>query len=259
MKRTLLDMVQSIMTSMGSDEVNSLDDSPESLIVAEIIRQTFYDIIAEQDWQTKRTLRAFPSTGTLDRPTHLKIPTNVQKVQRVSYDKAREDDLRVLQQPVTYLFPEQFLEHTNNRNSEKDNVVTVTDFSGVPLLVQDNHPPTYWTSFDDKFIVFDSYDSAVENTVHGSKTQCLVLEEKGFEMSDEFIPDISSKLFPILFNEAKSRCFFEIKNSANIKAEQQARRLYRKMSRQNSRAHPDQRYPNYGRNPGKGRNWKFSK
>lgn len=46
MKLTLLDMTQSILSSLSSDEVNSISDTTESLQVAEIIRQTYFNMIS---------------------------------------------------------------------------------------------------------------------------------------------------------------------------------------------------------------------
>jgi len=39
MKSTVLDMTQSILSGLGSDEVNSISDTTESLQVAEVINK----------------------------------------------------------------------------------------------------------------------------------------------------------------------------------------------------------------------------
>ena len=44
MKLTLLEMVQDILSSMDSDEVNSITDSTEALQVARIIRDSYIEI-----------------------------------------------------------------------------------------------------------------------------------------------------------------------------------------------------------------------
>lgn len=49
MNYTLLDMVQRILEAMESDEVNNYDDTPESLAVANIIKEVYYDIISTLD------------------------------------------------------------------------------------------------------------------------------------------------------------------------------------------------------------------
>ena len=43
-KRTLIDMVQNIMSSMDSDTVNSITDTTESSAIADIIETTYYDL-----------------------------------------------------------------------------------------------------------------------------------------------------------------------------------------------------------------------
>ena len=45
MKYTLLQLVQTIASSMDSDEVNSISDSTESLQIANIVRSVYYDLI----------------------------------------------------------------------------------------------------------------------------------------------------------------------------------------------------------------------
>ena len=49
MKYTLLEMTQDILSNMSSDEVNSISDTPESLQVATIIKQKYYDIVSRGD------------------------------------------------------------------------------------------------------------------------------------------------------------------------------------------------------------------
>jgi hypothetical protein len=44
-KMTLLEMTQDILSDMDSDEVNSINDSVESLQVAQIIKTTYFNIV----------------------------------------------------------------------------------------------------------------------------------------------------------------------------------------------------------------------
>ena len=46
MKYTLLEMTQDILSNMSSDEVNSISDTTESLQVATIIKQKYFDLIS---------------------------------------------------------------------------------------------------------------------------------------------------------------------------------------------------------------------
>ena len=46
MRNTLLEMVQSILSDMDSENVNSISDSVEAQQVASVIEDTFFNIIA---------------------------------------------------------------------------------------------------------------------------------------------------------------------------------------------------------------------
>ena len=56
MKRTLLEMVQSILSDMDSESVNSISDSVESEQIASVIQDTFFNLIAARDIPEHRQL-----------------------------------------------------------------------------------------------------------------------------------------------------------------------------------------------------------
>ena len=47
---TLLEIVQDILSDMDSDEVNSINDSVESLQVAQIVKTAYYNIVDGKDY-----------------------------------------------------------------------------------------------------------------------------------------------------------------------------------------------------------------
>jgi hypothetical protein len=49
MKKTLLEIVQDILSDMDSEEVNSISDSNEARQVARIVQTTFYNLIATRE------------------------------------------------------------------------------------------------------------------------------------------------------------------------------------------------------------------
>ena len=50
-KKTLLEITQSVLSSMNSDNVNSISDIEESLQVAEKAREVYEDLMALEDWE----------------------------------------------------------------------------------------------------------------------------------------------------------------------------------------------------------------
>ena len=85
MKYTLLQMTQDILSNMSSDEVNSISDSSESLQVATIIKQKYYDIISRGDLPNHNQL--FQLNASLDstKPTLMTVPDGIGHIEYIKY------------------------------------------------------------------------------------------------------------------------------------------------------------------------------
>lgn len=245
-KMTLLEMVQDILGAMNSDDVNSISDTQEAYDVARIVQMVYEELMVDKDWPHLATLVQLTATSTTT-PTHMLIPDNIQRLEWIKYNKRKSTDTRDKYSDVTYLLPYDFVQLVMARDSSADNVETITDPGGPVLLVRNDIAPTYWTSFDDEYIVFDSYDSAVDDNLRSSKTQCRVYKEATFTLSNTFVPDLPSKSFPQLLAEAKSTAFAQIKQVLNEKEELRARRQRQRQSRENWRLSGGIQYPDYGR------------
>lgn len=247
MKKTLLDLVQSILNDMDSDEVNSISDTVESQQVANIIKSCYNEMISNRDWPHLRKLVQLDSLADINKPNYLRIPNGMKELEFFRYDAQLADQSRSVMADVKYKEPDAFLRYLSGRNGAFTNVVEVVDFSGSKLLIQTDKAPTYWTSFDDEHIVTDSYDKSVDDTLHASKTQCLAYMEPTWVHMDDAIPNLPEEAFAALEEEAKSTAFVVIKQMANQKAEQKAARQNRWLSRKAWRAHGGIQYENYGR------------
>ncbi len=136
---------------------------------------------------------------------------------------------------------------TSGFDSDNSTVDEVTDNSGAKLLIKNNKQPEYYTSFDDQWVVFDSYDSAVDSTLQTSKTRCWITLAPSFTLTDTFVPDIPTEAFPALLAEAKSTCFTRLKQMPEGKSEQQSRRQRTWLSRKSFSAGSTMAFPEYGR------------
>ena len=222
-KLTLLDMTQRILSSMDSDAVDSFSDTVESEQVAYIIRDTYYDLINNIEIPEHRKLVPLTALANTAKPSTMKVPENIRRIDEVRYDTILTGDSIKAYEVVSWVEPYQFLSDTLSRQSTDSTVVTVTVDNGK-VFIYNNKAPTYYTSFDDEFLIFDSYDSAVDDTLQASKFIVWGLEEPTFTMSNTFVPDIDVNLFPLLLNESKSTAHVELNQQANPKAEQQALR-----------------------------------
>ena len=255
-KLTLLQMTQDILNDMDSDEVNGINDTVESMQVAQIIETTYFEMIANKIWPHLKSFFRLEGLGDTGTPSHMKLPENVKEIDDlvdIRYNVRTATDTKDRYEPIMYKTIEGFIQLTNSRTSSETDVDSVTDTGGASLLIKNDIAPQYWTSFDDEHIVFDSYDSAVDTTLQSSKTQVVGYREPTFDQTDSFIADLPSKVFPMLLAEAKSVCFNALKQVGNQKAEQQASRQRRTMSQESWRTGPQNRFIDYGRRGSKGR------
>lgn len=247
MKMTLLDLTQDILNDMDSDEVNSIDDTVEAEQIAQIVKSTYYAMINNRNWpHTRQTVQVAPS-GDTAMPTHMNVQEDIKELCFINYNKIKFGETRKLYQPVKYLSPDDFLRVINLRNNDNPNIDVITDVTGVELLVKNDTSPTYFTSFDDEALVFDSYDSAVDSALQKSKVQAQAYVIPTWDPVDDFIPDLPAEAFTALLEESKSRAMLKLKQVQDVKAEQESARQQRWLSRKARRVGGGLRYPSYGR------------
>jgi hypothetical protein len=247
MNMTLLDMVQDILSDMSGDSVNSIGDTEEALQIAQIIKSTYNEMMTRREWPHLKKLVQLSSYSDNRFPTHLLLPSNTRRVEWITYNQRKADNPNNSFSPIRFLESGKFIQFTNSRAIDGPGTQIVTTHENVPIKILNNTPPTYWTTFDDKLIVMDSYDSAIEDTLQGSQSQCEAYIYPSWQTQDDFVPNIPGHLFPGFLAESKSTCFYILKKMPNEKAEQQSRRQSNKMSMQGWRLNGGINYPNYGR------------
>lgn len=206
MKLSLLDMTQNILSALDSDEVSSIDETVEAVQVAELVKESYFDLMAQRDWPFLRQLYALEGLGDLNNPTKMRMPENSNKVFWIKYNKS----------DVEWKSPEEFTYIIDNRVA----FANVVDSNGFII----NRDPLYWTSYDDKFVVFDAVDKSVENTLVGSKTKVYGTVAPTWQHVDSFVPNLPDKFFPTLLAEAKSQAFANLKQQINAREEKKAQK-----------------------------------
>lgn len=246
-KYTLLEIVQEILNDMDGDEVNSIDDTPESTQIALIVRSTFNALMTFRDWPHTKKLLQLTGYANASLPTHIAIQSSIKKLEYLDYNKQRAGETRLQYEPVKYKEPDEFLRMVNSRNSDDTNVVVITDPSGIVLNINNNCPPQYFTSFDDTTLVFDSWDSAIDSTIQSSKIQAMGFVIPSFSIEDDFIPDLPEEAFPALIEEAKLKTMLKLRQTDDPAARAEVRRQQKYLSRNASTVKNGVNYPNYGR------------
>jgi hypothetical protein len=225
MKQTLLDLVQNILSSLDSDEVNSISDTTESLQIATIVKNTYFNILARTTTKRDTDLFQLDSSADVLTPVLMHKPEHVEKIEWVKYYDTVDSDYKY----VTIIPIEQFLDKVNQLNLTDTNTEEFAfEANGVSfnLLYKDDSPPQFCTVVQNHYVIFDSYDKSVDSTLQSSKTLCIGEITPTFLMEDTFIPDLDEQQFPLLLNESKSLAFFELKQTLHQKAEQESKRQW---------------------------------
>lgn len=244
MRTTLLEMTQSILSDMDSEQVNSINDSVEAMQIASVIEDTYYNLIAARLIPELKQFLTLTSLSDNTRPTHFRYPTNVKEIETISYNVSTTGSVEYREIP--YVDPMLFLSRSPSALNSNSLVVTDVD-STAKIIIANDRPPSYYTSFDDEHIVMDAYQSSIENTLQESKTRAYGTVYPSFSISDTFEPDLDKTLLPYLLAEAKSACFSLFKAGSDPKIEQAARRLKSYMQNDQYRTKQENKRPKYGR------------
>lgn len=253
-KKTLLQMTQNILSSMDSDEVNSISDTTESLQVARIIQETYEDLVARADLPEHWSFFELDASGDINKPTQMTLPSNVLTTSWIKYNCVEAGDTSPVMNEVYYLTPRDFLNRMLTLSSDDTDVETGTltaNSESFDVFWYNNRWPSYYTTFDDNLLLFDGYKNTIDSTLQKSKTMCYGQLAPTFTFSDNFTPDMDAKHFTILINEAKAQCFAELKQAQNGVAERRARRGW--INLQKSKQAVPNPYSNYNNLPNYGR------
>jgi len=260
-KMTLLDMTQSILSSLNSDEVNSISDTSESMQIARLIQNKYYDILVRSALPEQTVLLQLDASTDETKPVLMFVPAGVMRIDWIKYfnsstsathtEQDFEHDLNtdlihvdstgdpipVGYKYVTGLPVDQFLDMINRFNPNAAEVDAFTFTEGglnFTFYYKTNAQPQYYTIIENKYVVFDKFDNTVDTTLQASKTMVYGLKVTPFVLTDTFIPDLDEDKFPLLVNEAKALAFYEFKQMAHPKADQEIKRQWSSIQKDKS-------------------------
>lgn len=245
-KMTLLEIVQDVMNDMDSDEVNSISDTVEATQIANICRSVYYDVITTVDLPEHTELMTVSGLSDSSRPNYMDA-NSVTEIKELRYNVS--ETLGELEYKlIDYVPPDEFIQRIVTRDTTQTEVIIVTDpTNGISLPIINNKMPDYFTSFDDRYLCFDSYKASVDNTLQTSKTMVLGVKLPSFTLTDSAVPDMDDTIFPYYLAEVKSRCLSLLKGGVDPKVEQFARK-HRYTQKNNRWKTGEQRIlNNYGR------------
>lgn len=238
MADTLLQIVKNTLASMGSDPVDTIfmydGGTEESEDIAGYADQLYTYLYSIFEWENSKIFIQLNPLGDSEKPNYLQLPDNIGKVYWFKY---RESD-------VLWRDPKDFIEILNSRNTITkddsgvetstlaDNTEIVLSFEGIKLYVKNNAQPTYYTSFDGKNLVFDSYDKVNESTLQNSNSSAYVSRTNDFLVNDTFVPDLPDNLVPLFQAELNREAHLRLKQ---IDSPVDAKRALTSMSKQRTK------------------------
>lgn len=252
---SLLDVVQRALSSMDSDEVNSISDTTESLQAAMCAESAYNDII--QYSQPPETYKVFGLTASTNilYPIVMYRPLGFESIDWIKYRRTIADatDGRLYWTLLTPILFDEFLKRQDGLNTDDPNTAQmdlVLPDTTLQILYYTDRSPDYYTTFDDNTILFNSIDTGVDNTLQNSKTLCYGKYSTQFLMIDAFTPAFDSGVHQIWLHETIALCSAQMRQVTNTKAEKSARRGWIKLQDFQQAINTGSYYkrlPNYGR------------
>jgi hypothetical protein len=265
---------------MSSDEVNSIGDTVESLQVANIIKQKFFDLIARVPLSDLEGLVQLQSSTDPTKPVLMYVPDDVEHIEWLKYFDSDtvgtstsngfvhslNVDITSSGNSVPSLIPPgyldveilsnlDFINMVTDFNPQETNVKSFNYNQGVTgqnytFYYKTDRTPQYCTILNNKYVVFDAYDSTVDTTLQTTKTMAWGRKTAQFLMQDSFIPPLNDEQFPLLFNESKLAAFFELKQQPHQLADREVKRGWSEVQKNKSVVNKPTYFdaiPNYGR------------
>ena len=247
-KRTILQLVSQLGEGIESDEIESLNETIEASDIANILEQTYKEILNRKTWEFMKGHIRQLEASTLGANV-LTIPADVLKVEKITYK-----DSNGFFVDVTYLSAEDFMMIVQARNTANDNTIAIVNAAGVSINVRTDATPLYWTSFDEATVTFDAYDTAlgIENLPTDSVIISDVMPVTDF--TDPLaVLNIPERMETLVFNEALSTCNYRLRQTADPRTDRIARRQNISLRRNEVKTKTDIKEATYGRTSRSGR------
>lgn len=248
MARTLLYTVQRVLEKLDLDVVDSINDSQDAILVAREAEDTFFDMISRNEWPDRHDLLEVQSVSNVELPTALRLPPNVLGISSLRYDVTdpSTDTDKVIKN-LEQLDPEDFLDLVYSRNSTSSEVFSAV-YKDIPLYLINNEAPTYFTTFDNEYIILDSWLSDVETTVQGHKSVARGSQNPIWLHDDNYEIPVENNIFPLYLSELTASCSVYLNGAQSLEDERRRRLGISRMRRKAFRTDVDTKKNNYGRN-----------
>ena len=226
MKYTLLELTKLVLSSIDGDEVTSITDTTEADQVVNIIKRCYGNLVNTVDYPERKTLFGLTASADLSKPTLMYLPSAIiTTLDWVKYNCQKLGDTDSDFQLIEEVEIDEFFRRMHSLSPSADTSLTsythTVNGLDITFTVRNDIGPSYFASWDDSTIVFNSYDAAVDTVLQSSKTLCYGEIAPTWVQSDSFVVPFDDH--QLLLNESIAWAWAELKQASNAKAEREAR------------------------------------
>jgi len=191
-------------------------------------------LMTRAEWKDKVDLIEVNSVSDTNNPTALELGTETHTISSVRYDVTTpEDDHKIIRR-IRWQDPEKFLERSYTYNTSKDNIKESV-YGDIIFFVKNDEMPNYYTSFDNKTLILDSYDSSIESSLIGSKSIVYGETVPTWLQDDNFVIPVPDNLYPLYLSMLASACSIYMNSEVNQEDERRQARGISRMRREQIR------------------------
>lgn len=227
-KKTVLEYVQACLSTMDSDQVDAIDEVAESMQVANLLPDLYYELLNRQEWEFLKGPVTLTASSDIAHPTQFTAPAGLRRLHQVWYNVAEDGTLS--RRELKFLEPADFLRRAGGGANKQ----LVTDGQQLQYYVATDRHPAFWTTFDDVTVVCDAVKTDVESTLVSSKVSAYGVAFPEFQVTDDFVPVLPEHMVPLLqatLNAASHRYF---KQQASLVDESREQRQLSQAQKRNS-------------------------
>ncbi len=229
--KNVLQYVQACLSTMDSDEVDAISETAESMQVANLLSDSYAELINRQEWEFLKGPAQVQAAGDVSQPTKFTLPSNLRHLLNVWYNVASGGD--VSRRELKYVEPADFLNRYGSGSAATGKQL-VTLPTQIQFYVRNDKMPSFYTSFDDKTIHCDAYDSAQETTLTSARVSAFALTNPVFTVADTFVPLLPEHMVPLLQHTLNACAHLYFKQQQSAPDEVRVRRQLAQARQRNS-------------------------
>lgn len=231
---------------MDSDLVDAITETSESMQVAELLRDTYHELIQREEWDFLHGPVSITGAGDTNLPTKFTSPADLRRLNKLWYNI--DESGGVQRRELCWVDPVDFLNRLGS-GAAAGNRTLCTAGTQLQFYVWNDRQPSFYTSFDGgKTIFCDAFKATIDSTLQTSKVSAWGVANPVFTVDDLFVPNLPEHMVPLLQASLNSAAHLLFKQSPNAVDGQRVARSMANARRRESKVQREHYYSNgFGR------------